>query len=307
MPVQSRYEHFDRAHWAELRQSTPLTLSPSDLERLRGINERLDVDEVESIYLPISRLLNLHISATQSLGAVTDEFLGTAPSPVPYVIGLAGSVAVGKSTTARVLQSLLAHWPDHPRVDLVTTDGFLFSNEELDRNGLMDRKGFPESYDTAALLEFLRRVKSGERAIDAPVYSHLAYDIVPDETITVDQPHVLIIEGLNVLQSDHAGGTFASDFFDFGIYVHAEIEHIEEWYIDRFLALQKSVFRNEDSYFRVYGDLDADEARAVAADIWRRINEPNLIENIAPTMQRADLILSKGADHSVRTVQLRKT
>lgn len=305
--MKSRYEHFDRVEWAELRQATPLTLTPSDLDLLRGINERLDVDEVESIYLPMSRLLNLHISATQGLGAVTDEFLGTPPNPVPYVIGLAGSVAVGKSTTARVLQSLLAHWPDHPRVDLVTTDGFLLSNRELMRQGLMERKGFPESYDTTALLEFLRLVKSGERSIEAPVYSHLAYDIVPSEMVTIDQPDVLIIEGLNVLQANHSRGPFASDFFDFGIYVHAEVEHIEQWYIERFLALQSSVFRNEDSYFRNYGDLDAIEARAVARGIWESINAPNLVENIAPTMHRADLILSKAADHSVRAVQLRKT
>ena len=211
--VKSRYERFDRAHWAELRRSTPLTLTAADLDDLRGINERLDIDEVESIYLPISRLLNLHISATQGLGAVTDEFLGTRSSPVPYVIGLAGSVAVGKSTTARVLQSLLEHWSDHPRVDLVTTDGFLLPNRELIDRDLMDRKGFPESYDTGALLDFLRAVKSGEPRVEAPIYSHLSYDVVPGEGIAVEQPDVLIIEGLNVLQSDGGGGPFASDFF----------------------------------------------------------------------------------------------
>jgi type I pantothenate kinase len=306
--VESRYERFDRAHWAELRRSTPLTLTPTDLEQLRGINERLDIDEVESIYLPMSRLLNLHIAATQGLAAVTDEFLGTVENRVPYVIGLAGSVAVGKSTTARVLQSLLAHWPDHTRVDLVTTDGFLYPNRVLIQRNLMERKGFPESYDTAALLEFLRAVKSGEAAVAAPIYSHLAYDVVSDESIIVDRPDVLIVEGLNVLQSnDNGSGPFASDFFDFGIYVHASEADIEGWYIERFLALQQSVFQDEASYFRNYSDLDDETARTVAAGIWSSINAPNLRQNIYPTMHRADLILSKGSDHAVQHVDLRKT
>ena len=305
--VESRYECFDRAHWAALRRSTPLTLTADDLDDLRGINERLDIDEVESIYLPLSRLLNLHISATQGLTSVTDEFLGTTPGRVPYVIGLAGSVAVGKSTTARVLQSLLAHWPDHPRVDLVTTDGFLLPNAVLESQGLMERKGFPESYDTASLIEFLQAVKSGEPSIPAPVYSHLAYDIVPDAYVSVDRPDVLIVEGLNVLQSRHGSGVFASDFFDFGIFVHADESDIEAWYVDRFLALRSSVFQREDSYFREYADLDGATAREVAASIWRSINAPNLRENIAPTMHRADLILSKAGDHSVQSVRLRKT
>lgn len=307
---QSRYITFDRGTWADLRAATPLTLDEPELEALRGINEKLDLAEVSDIYLPLSRLLNLHVAATQQLAEVRDTFLGSPRAPVPYVIGLAGSVAVGKSTTARLLQALLSRWPNHPRVDLVTTDGFLHPNAELEARGIMHRKGFPESYDQGALLQFLIDVKSGADEVRAPVYSHTVYDIVADEHLTVSQPDVLIIEGLNVLQTRPADGrhssVFVSDYFDFSIYVDADEDHIEQWYVDRFLTLRETVFQNPESFFRRYGDFTTDEAVAEAQGIWRAINGPNLADNIAPTRARADLILHKGADHGVEEVRLRK-
>lgn len=305
----SRYERFDRAEWARLRAATPLTLDSEELERLRGINEQLDIDEVVEIYLPLSRLLNLHVAATQQLAEVTATFVGALPSPIPYVIGLAGSVAVGKSTTARLLQALLAQWPNHPRVDLVTTDGFLRPNAELEARRIMHRKGFPESYDQAALIEFLTAVKSGAEEVRAPVYSHTVYDIVPDEWQEVRRPDVLIVEGLNVLQTrggDPPPSVFVSDFFDFSIYVHADEDDIEHWYVERFLALCDTVFQDEESYFHRYSELTHEQAVAQARSIWRAINGPNLHENIAPTTERADLILDKGPNHRVRGVRLRK-
>lgn len=305
--VPDRYRSFDRESWAKRRESTPLTLTDEDLDRIRGINEHLDLDEVKNVYLPLSRLLNLHISATQNLSSVTDTFLGSEPDPVPYVIGVAGSVAVGKSTSARVLQTLLANWPGHPNVALVTTDGFLYSNAELEARGLMDRKGFPESYDTAELVRFLRDIKSGETPVNAPVYSHLEYDIT-DETLVVNSPHVLIVEGLNVLQANGASErVFVSDFFDFSIYIDADSDDIEQWYVERFLKFRESVFQMPDSYFRHYADLSVDEAEKVARSIWHTINGPNLELNIAPTKLRANCILIKNSDHSVQTVQLRKS
>jgi type I pantothenate kinase len=305
--VEGLFESFSRAEWSALRAATPLTLSGDDLEAVRGINDRLDMNEVEEVYLPLSRLLNLHITATQQLAAVTDTFLSTEPSSVPYIIGIGGSVAVGKSTTARVLQSLLSHWPSHPHVDLITTDGFLFPNAELERRNLMTRKGFPESYDTAALIDVLREMKSGTRSVTAPVYSHLSYDILPNECVVLEQPDVLIVEGLNVLQGNGTSqNQFVSDFFDFSVYVDADESEIKSWYIERFLTLRESVFQNPDSYFRNYADLDREEAINVASSIWDEINAPNLAENIAPTKNRSRCILTKGVNHQVERIQIQK-
>ena len=302
---------FDREAWARLRQATPLTLTEADLAELRGINEQVSLAEVEAIHLPVSRLLNLHVAATQTLRTATDTFLGSPPRPTPYVIGIAGSVAVGKSTFARILRALLARWPAHPRVDLVTTDGFLFPNRVLEARGALDRKGFPESYDLRALVDFMARVKSAEAAVHAPVYSHQAYDIVPGEFQVVDRPDIVIVEGLNVLQT--GGGrdaarprVFVSDFFDFSVYIDADESDIERWYVERFLALRETVFRDPRSYFHRYATLTDDEARVTARGIWRTINGVNLRENIAPTRDRARLVFEKGTDHRVRRVRLRR-
>jgi type I pantothenate kinase len=304
--VTSRYLRFDREEWKALRAATPLTLREPDLEQLRGINEQISLDEVADIYLPLTRLLNLYVSATQNLHKVSSTFLGTLAPKVPYVLGVAGSVAVGKSTFARILQALLSRWPDHPKVDLVTTDGFLHPNAVLEARGIMNRKGFPESYDTRRLLTFLREVKSGEVEVRAPVYSHVVYDIVPGEELVVRQPDILILEGLNVLQITTESREFVSDYFDFSIYIDAAEADIERWYIERFLKLRETVFMDPRSYFRHYAELSEEEAVATAHMIWREINGKNLAENIEPTRDRAALVMHKAADHTVTEVQLRK-
>ena len=306
----SRYMPFSRDEWSRLREATPLTLSESDLERLRGLNEPVSVQEVVDIYLPLSRLLNLHVAATQELHAATAKFLGRPRTAPPYVIGIAGSVAVGKSTTARLLRALLARWPDHPRVDLVTTDGFLLPNAVLQERSLMRRKGFPESYDVRRLVQFVSDIKSGLPEVSAPVYSHTRYDIVPGEAHVVRQPDILILEGLNVLQSNSPRRSkqqvFVSDFFDFSLYVDADEADIESWYVERFMTLRETVFRDPASYFSHYAGLAPDEARDVARGIWASINAVNLRENILPTRERAHLILEKGLTHAVERVLLRR-
>jgi type I pantothenate kinase len=299
------YLDFSREEWSALRANTPLTLTESDVEKIRGINVLLDIDMVEHTYLPLSRLLNLHVQGSRQLASVTDTFLGTPPTPIPFVIGVAGSVAVGKSTTSRLLQELLGRWPHHPKVELVTTDGFLYPNRVLEERGLMERKGFPESYDRPRLIDFVARAKGGQDHLEIPVYSHIAYDIVPDEIRLVNRPDILIVEGLNVLQAGH-GGAFLSDYFDFSIFVDADRADIRTWYVERFLTLRDTAFAQSDAYFRRFAGLSDDEASRVAEDIWQRINEVNLLENILPTRERATLIMEKALDHSVRRVRLRR-
>lgn len=300
------YISFDREEWSRLRPSVPVPLSESDLLELRGIEEEISLDEVDQIYWPLARLLNLHVAAAQSLHRVTDTFLGQPTSKVPYVIGIAGSVAAGKSTTARILQALLTRWPDHPRADLITTDGFLLPNRVLEARGILHRKGFPESYDLRRLVRFVSEVKSGRSPLEAPVYSHLRYDIVPDESQVVDRPDIVIVEGLNVLQTGAGTTAFVSDYFDFSIYVDAELRHLRRWYVDRFLRLRETIFRDPDSYFHRFSELSEEQARATALEIWKTINEVNLRENIAPTRERAQLVLEKGARHGVDRIRLRR-
>jgi len=307
----SPFRIFSRADWAKLRKDTPMTLTSEEVARLRSLHDRLDFAEVEEIYLPLSRLLSMYVEYTQRLFRSQNEFLGTADIKMPFIIGVAGSVAVGKSTTARVLQALLARWTNVPKVDLITTDGFLLPNAVLEREGLMEKKGFPESYDLPALLRFLSDVKGGRRPVRAPVYSHLTYDVMPNHWVEVDRPDILVVEGLNVLQTgrlpkDGKAIPFVSDFFDFSVYLDATEDVLRAWYIDRFLALRSTAFRDPKSYFHRYSTLSDKEASNTASSIWNRINLVNLHDNILPTRQRADLILKKGESHAVEEVALRR-
>lgn len=304
----SPFLELDRERWAALAPTMAAPLTQLELVELRGLGDTLDLDEVEKVYLPLSRLLSLYAEGAQKLHEATTTFLGEKSAGTPFVIGIAGSVAVGKSTVSRLLRELLARWEGTPRVELVTTDGFLFPNAELERRGILDRKGFPESYDRRALLRFVSMIKSGTREVRAPFYSHLAYDIVPDAEITVHAPDVLIVEGLNVLQPPAPGRRLAvSDLFDFTIYVDARTQDIARWYEERFLSLQQGAFANPRSYFHRFSKLSEAEARTRAAEIWKAINEPNLVQNILPTRPRASLVLRKDSDHTVSSVLLRKT
>jgi type I pantothenate kinase len=301
---QTPYVELSREQWRTLRKSTPLRLTETELAGLQGLGDVVSLDEVADVYLPLSRLLNLRVAARQRLNQATSVFLGEPAMRVPFVIGIAGSVAVGKSTIARLLRTLLAQWPDHPRVDLVTTDGFLLPNKELARRGLMARKGFPESYDRRALVRFVSEVKAGHPEVAAPVYSHLSYDIVPDERLVVRQPDILMVEGLNVLQP--APRLAVSDLFDFSLYVDAHTDDIRRWYVERFLKLRETAFADPASYFHRFAALSDTEAEETATGIWSAINEPNLVENIRPTRPRATLVLQKDPDHAVARLRLRK-
>ncbi|WP_394278718.1 type I pantothenate kinase [Microbacterium sp.] len=306
-PVDSLYREIGRAEWARMAAGMTQPLSETEVVQLRGIGDRLDMTEVREVYMPLSRLLSLYASATRRLGADTAEFVGEPDATTPFIVAVAGSVAVGKSTVARLLRELMSRWPGTPRVELVTTDGFLYPNAELERRGIMDRKGFPESYDRRALVDFLVAVKSGAPEVRAPYYSHMRYDIIPDAHVTVRRPDVVIVEGLNVLASaPNPHDISVSELFDFSIYVDADVEHITQWYVDRFLALREAAFSNPNSFFKVFADIPDEEAVSQALGFWNEINLPNLRENVEPTKHRAKLVLRKAGDHTVETVRLRK-
>lgn len=305
------YRQFTIAQWAELRAGEPMTLTEDDLERLHSLNDPISMVEAERVYLPLTRLLSLYVEAIQGLHRASARFLQHSDEKAPFIIGIAGSVAVGKSTTARVLRALLRRWPSSPKVDLVTTDGFLYANAELEKRGLMDKKGFPESYDRHAFLGFLSAIKQGRPKVPAPVYSHLVYDVLPGEAQIVDRPDILIVEGLNILQPGELPRSgkpvlFASDFLDFSIYVDAHEPHIRRWFVERFLKLRETAFKDPKSFFHRFSKLTETEAVDTATGVWTAINLPNLVDNILPTRGRADLILSKGADHAIAAVALRR-
>ncbi|MFD1253876.1 Pantothenate kinase [Devosia equisanguinis] len=310
-PALDPYRHFTKQQWSDLRNGQPMTLGEADIERLRSLTDPISLAEAEEIYLPLSRLLSYYVEAIQGLHHVSTRFLNAPNDKVPFIIGVAGSVAVGKSTTSRILQALLSRWPSSPKVDLVTTDGFLHPNRVLEERGLMQRKGFPESYDRARFVNFLADIKSGKGKVAVPVYSHLVYDVVPGEEVIIDRPDILIVEGLNILQPgdlprDGAPILFASDFIDFSIYIDADVEDLRDWYITRFFRLRDTAFRDPTSFFRKFSEMSEEEAGAFGRNVWETINLPNLLENVLPTRSRADLVLKKGRDHRVEEVKLRR-
>lgn len=304
--VPSPYVEFDRDSWRALRQHTPLALTPDELDKLRGLRDPIDLAEVEDVYLPLSRLLHVFATADGRLRDTVSAFLSEPVPPTPFIIGVAGSVAVGKSTTSRLLRTLIAQWPDRPSVELVTTDSFLYPNETLVERGIMDRKGFPESYDRRALVRFVAAMKAGADELSIPVYSHLSYDVVPGGAHVVRRPDILIVEGLNVLQAPPPGSLAISDYFDFSIYVDARVEDVRQWFVDRLFALWRGAFTDQRSYFHQFTQLDEDEVAAFAHQVWRDINEVNLVSNILPTRARATLVLHKARDHSVQRIRLRR-